>query len=842
MIKDYIIQERLGIGAYGIVYKVLKKTNNNIYVIKQVPLFGLSQKQINDVKLEAKILSSVKSIYIVRYYDSFEENNYLNIVMEYCDNGDLSQFIDKKKESKELLKENLIWTIFLKITIGLATLHKSKILHRDLKTLNIFLTKELDIKIGDFGVAKILTQTGFAKTIIGTPYYLSPELCDEQPYNDKSDVWALGCILYELCTYNRPFNATCQASLVLKIIQNTPEPINKCYSENLQKLINIILNKNYLKRPSCYDILNMPFVIEKAKSIGLYEKIKCLYPELSLNNKIIQNNCFNSCANIKHIENTQVGSDKKVLQTEGVGKNYNYSKVFVKKIINLDSLNNKSKSKSKEKIKKKYNIIYVSNKSNDNKKNKGKLENDIKRINFRKIKERIERLQSRSSSKSYDKNIHKNKSKERIKINNLSNNKSINKSKSKSTTKKNRVNKSIETFERNIRKKNKLRKGVLNLHKSKTPLKFNSNYLCLNDDDIFINLNKNDILNNKIVDKVIQEDLSDRNERKKMTNMTDFANFLNNYSTQHKKTDFNNSNTNNNSNRHFNNKKNASKEKIRINSEFNKFKKINYSNKSKSKSKSKSRTKEISKDKSKDKSKEKIRKLYNPTNFSVDIKQNQNPNHSGKIYIDYHNIIKNNKCFNNASINIYNNYNNININNINNINNIEIKKQKSKENIRPYTNNYIIYNHKKHYLNYIFNKNKTNISLHDRSKSNDKKKNNLSNNEEDKKIEKILKYINNDKYFFNKKFKNNNNLNNIHEQMNDMKKVIKKEIYKSIGEVDYKNIMELYEKIRIDQSRAKEYFELIEKYVKSNFNPNKKEIFEKYFHSLITIDCHLNTY
>ena len=81
MIKDYIIKERLGIGAFGIVYKVLKKTNNNIYVIKQVPLFGLTPKQISDVKLEAKILSSVKSIYIVRYYDSFEENNYLNIVM-----------------------------------------------------------------------------------------------------------------------------------------------------------------------------------------------------------------------------------------------------------------------------------------------------------------------------------------------------------------------------------------------------------------------------------------------------------------------------------------------------------------------------------------------------------------------------------------------------------------------------------------------------------------------------------------------------------------------------------------------------------------------------------------
>ena len=160
MIKDYIIKERLGTGAFGIVYKVIKKSNNYPYVIKQIPLFGLSQKQINDAKLEAKILSSVKSIYIVRYYESFEENSYLNIVMEYCDGGDLSQFIEKNKETKKPLEENLIWNIFLKITIGLASLHKSKILHRDLKSLNIFLTKKnLDIKIGDFGVAKILTTT-----------------------------------------------------------------------------------------------------------------------------------------------------------------------------------------------------------------------------------------------------------------------------------------------------------------------------------------------------------------------------------------------------------------------------------------------------------------------------------------------------------------------------------------------------------------------------------------------------------------------------------------------------------------------------------------------------------
>ena len=125
--------------------------------------------------------------------------------------------------------------------MGLAAIHKLKILHRDLKTLNIFLTKNLDVKIGDLGVAKVLSHSGcFAKTLIGTPYYLSPELCEEKPYNDKSDVWALGCILYELCTYQHPFVARSQGGLILKILNENPKPINDCYSKEF--LIKIIKN------------------------------------------------------------------------------------------------------------------------------------------------------------------------------------------------------------------------------------------------------------------------------------------------------------------------------------------------------------------------------------------------------------------------------------------------------------------------------------------------------------------------------------------------------------------------------------------------------------------------
>ena len=149
----------------------------------------MDKSQIEEVKQEATILSSLNSEYIVKYYESFVEGINLNIIMEFCDGGDLSKFLDLQKLKKKYIIEDKIWRYFVQIclgkenfTLGLAFIHKKNILHRDLKTMNIFLTKEETVRIGDLGVAKILSsQTQFAKTFVGTPYYLSPEMCEEKP-------------------------------------------------------------------------------------------------------------------------------------------------------------------------------------------------------------------------------------------------------------------------------------------------------------------------------------------------------------------------------------------------------------------------------------------------------------------------------------------------------------------------------------------------------------------------------------------------------------------------------------------------------------------------------------
>ena len=338
MIRNYQIIEKIGKGTFGIIYKVKKFNDPIIYVIKQISLEGLTDFQINQVFSEVKILSLINSKYVVKYYESFLENDNLNIVMEYCDNGDLCNYLKEKRMKNRPLNEDLIWKIFIQITLGLATIHKMKILHRDLKTLNIFLKNDMEIKIGDLGVAKELNQASFANTLIGTPYYLSPEICEDKPYNQKSDIWALGVILYELCTFRHPFDAGNQAALILKIINSNPEPILACYSSNLQKIVNKLLEKKIENRPNCFDILNMKIIVEKAKFFGLYHEIINIFSKNDNSSNFYNNENNNN----NQIENKiPLDSEDILLQSQLVPFPQQNKIIHVKKITSDENLNKK---------------------------------------------------------------------------------------------------------------------------------------------------------------------------------------------------------------------------------------------------------------------------------------------------------------------------------------------------------------------------------------------------------------------------------------------------------------------------------------------------------------------
>ena len=309
MIKDYEIVKELGKGTYATAYlvsKTISDSTKEYYVIKQINLECMSIKEQDTFKNEANLLSKIKSEFVVKFYESFEENNFYNIVIEYCEGGDLEQLLIERK--KIPLNENFIWKVFIQIVIGLGEIHKMNILHRDIKTSNIFLTKNNDVKIGDLGIAKQLIKKRYTNTLIGTPYYLSPEICKEKPYNEKSDIWALGCVLYELCTFGHPFEADNQIALIKKILTSKPKSISNIFDNNFNKILMKLLQKEMNKRPSCQIILKDEYVMKKAKDLKLYKKYQKLIEYNFSQNKQKKSGRIN---NLFTLENNNKGINTK---------------------------------------------------------------------------------------------------------------------------------------------------------------------------------------------------------------------------------------------------------------------------------------------------------------------------------------------------------------------------------------------------------------------------------------------------------------------------------------------------------------------------------------------------
>ncbi|CAO2638198.1 Serine/threonine-protein kinase Nek4 [Lemmus lemmus] len=250
----------VGRGSYGEVTLVKHRRDGKQYVIKTLNLRNASSRERRAAEQEAQLLSQLKHPNIVTYKESWEGGDgLLYIVMGFCEGGDLYR---KLKEQKgQLLPESQVVEWFVQIAMALQYLHEKHILHRDLKTQNVFLTKTNIIKVGDLGIARVLEHHGdMASTLIGTPYYMSPELFSNQPYNYKSDVWALGCCVYEMATLKHAFNAKDMNSLVYRIIEGKLPPMPKVYSSELAELIRTMLSRRPEERPSVRSILRQPYI------------------------------------------------------------------------------------------------------------------------------------------------------------------------------------------------------------------------------------------------------------------------------------------------------------------------------------------------------------------------------------------------------------------------------------------------------------------------------------------------------------------------------------------------------------------------------------------------------
>jgi len=259
----------VGRGNYGTAHLVKDVASGRKLVIKKIPMSTLSEKERRDAGSEIQLLSRLQHPNVVQYVTSFVEDDVLHIVTAFCNGGDLAQMIKVRKETSDYIEEELIIDIFIQLAMAVDYCHSLRVMHRDLKSSNVFITRKNVVKLGDFGIAKILDDDlKQARTVVGTPFYMSPEVCENKPYDFKSDVWALGCILYELCALDHAFGASNLLAVVNKIVQEDPPPIPVQYSDDLRMLINQLLSKDPNKRPTAKAIFKMPFIRERLEALA----------------------------------------------------------------------------------------------------------------------------------------------------------------------------------------------------------------------------------------------------------------------------------------------------------------------------------------------------------------------------------------------------------------------------------------------------------------------------------------------------------------------------------------------------------------------------------------------
>jgi serine/threonine protein kinase len=257
----YVLQRVVGRNQSTAAFVAQRASDRIDVVAKVVMLEG--ERQANYARSEGQCLAVTNHFGIVKHFDDFHREHRILLVMEYGSGGDLNRQIKQRVKERLPFKEHEVGLLFFQIVLALDDVHSHRMIHRDLKSANIFLMPTGVIKLGDFGFSKLYNDSvslDIGTSFCGTPYYLAPELWERRRYSKKADMWSLGVILYELLTLHRPFKGPSQREIMQQVLYSTYDPFPCPVSAEMKWFLDQLLNRDPSQRPTTRQLLETEFL------------------------------------------------------------------------------------------------------------------------------------------------------------------------------------------------------------------------------------------------------------------------------------------------------------------------------------------------------------------------------------------------------------------------------------------------------------------------------------------------------------------------------------------------------------------------------------------------------